>query len=387
MKKNKILGLTGIRSDYDLMSDVYKLLTKNPNFDFKLIVSGAHLLNKHGNTINQIKKDKIKILKKIYNLHENKNQIFNRVEGLFIQGLKLIKTVKKFNPDLVLLLGDREEAMSMSLVATYLRIPIAHVSGGDNVHGNVDDHIRHAVSKLAHIHFTTNIDSKKRLIKMGEKKSNVYNVGNPGLDRIMSVNKIKKKLIDNYLGFKLKKTEKFCVCIQHPISSEYEFSYNQMKITLQALKELKIKTVIIYPNSDPGNNGIIKAINENKSNPIFSIKKNIERKFFVNILRNASFIIGNSSCGILEAPILGLPAINIGNRQSKRFHASNVFFVGHNLKLIKSKIIKILKKKKSNFLNKKEKFIFGNGKSSLKIVKVLKKVKINKSFFNKSNAY
>lgn len=385
MKKRKILSITGIRSDYDLMSNLFIKLHKDSNINFGLIVTGAHLEKKYGYSFNEILKDKIKVIAKVKSFIGGTG-LSPRALSLFKQGTKIVNIVKKFKPNLILAMGDREESIVISLVATYLNIPIAHISGGDKVVGNIDDHIRHAVSKLAHIHYPTSLDSKNRLIKLGEDKKYIFNFGNPGLDRLKQEKKLSLKIISKKLNFEIKKNDKYFVCIQHSLSSEFKKSYEQMFLTLKCLKELKVKTIIIYPNSDAGSEGVIAAINRFQNVDFFCIKKNLPRNIFVNLLRNCRCLIGNSSAGILETPFLGKPSINIGKRQSRRYHTKNTIFIPTKKKIIINTINMILEDKFFKKIAKKN-YTFGSGTTSDKIIKSLKSIKINDNFFNKEIKY
>ncbi len=385
-RKNKlILGITGIRSEYDIMSSVFREIANHSNLDLRLIVTGAHLSEKYGLTIKEIRKDKFKISDEIESLLDSDTDS-SRVIGLSIQVEAMTRAIKKIKPDILLVLGDREESLAVAIVGTYLSIPVAHISGGDKVVGNIDDHVRHSVTKLAHIHFPTSEDSKKRILKMGEEKFRVFNVGNPGLDRLRNYPQLSRIQLSERIGFDIKNEKHFLVLIQHPLSSEFKKSYQQMRVTLSAIIELGLKTVVIYPNSDAGSEGIIKAIDEFKNFSNIKIFKNIPRLEFINLLRIASCLVGNSSCGILEAPFLKLPVVNVGNRQKERMHAKNVSFVSHN----KHQIMKAINKSLSlNYKNKMKKIKnpFGNGKSSGKIANILSKIRINKKLLNKEITY
>ena len=227
-----------------------------------------------------------------------------------------------------------EESISTALVGSYLNIPVAHISGGDRVIGNVDDQVRHAVTKLAHLHFATNQESADRLLRMGEQSFRVHNVGNPGLDRLLSVPFLNIKDLSNRLSFDFSEDEPILLVIQHVISTEIDSAHHQMRQTLEAIADLGMKTVLSYPNTDAGGQQMIRAINEFRNLPHLFIAKNIPRLEFVNLMRRASCLIGNSSAGILEAPLLKLPVVNVGNRQRGRLHAENVSFVPHDKELI-----------------------------------------------------
>ena len=230
-KKIKIMAVTGIRSEYDLMETTFAALSQKKNIEFSLFVTGAHLSKSHGFTVKQIINDKYKISKKSKSL-KNSNLLKSRILGISKQLKDLVQTICKVNPDLLLVTGDREEAISTAIAGSYLNVPIAHVAGGDRVVGNIDDQIRHAVTKLSHIHFTTNQESYERVIKMGEQRFRVFNVGNPGIDRIFNTRKLSSKKISKLINFNIDYNENYIILIQHPLSSEYKYAYNQMIITL-----------------------------------------------------------------------------------------------------------------------------------------------------------
>jgi len=268
-----------------------------------------------------------------------------------------------------------------------MNIPIAHICGGDRVVGNVDDQIRHAVSKLSHLHFVSNSESYDRLIKMGEQEFRVFNVGNPGLDRIRSLPSITLKQISKNLSINLVENQPLILLIQHVISTESESGEEQMLQTMIAIEEMGIQTVMSYPNSDPGSNQIIKIINQYKHLNHLHVIKNIPRLEFINIMRNASCMIGNSSAGIMEAPFLGLPVVNIGNRQEGRMHGDNIQFVSHDSIAIKESTLKAIEDLKYREQVKNAKNPYGDGRASEKIIKVLDKLTIDKDFFIKDITY
>ena len=337
--KTLVLGITGIRSEYDIMSSVFQAISDHPDLELKLAVTGAHLSESFGYTINEIKADGFFIAEEIESL-PNDDKRLSRVVGLGIQLQGLVKTVERIQPDILLVLGDREEAMATALVGAYMNIPVAHISGGDRVVGNIDDQVRHAVTKLAHIHLTTNLESQERILGLGEQPFRIHNVGNPGLDRLINTPDLDLGEISKNLNFRIVDNQPFIMLIQHVLSSEIDYAYEQMRTTLEAIEDLGITTIISYPNSDAGCQEIIRAIKEFESLAFINIKKSIPRIEFVNLMRRASCLLGNSSAGILEAPLLKLPVINIGNRQHGRLHAENVQFVSHDKNRIKEAVKK-----------------------------------------------
>lgn len=339
--KRKILGITGIRSEYDIMSSVFRAIDKHPDLDLSLVVTGAHLSESFGLTVREIETDGFTIADRIESLI-NGDRNASRVKGLAVQLQGLIQTITRVQPDFLLVLGDREEAMTTALAGAYLNIPIAHVAGGDRVVGNVDDQVRHAVTKLAHLHLVTNHESAERILRLGEQAFRVHDVGNPGLDRLLQVPSLTAAELSQRLGFPLADGDPLILMIQHVISTEVDQAYVQMKETLEAVRQLGIKTVISYPNSDAGSQDMIRALDAYVDLPFVYRAKNIPRLEFVNLMRRAGCMLGNSSAGILEAPLLKLPVINVGNRQKGRLHAENVEFVPHSAEAIQQAVRRAL---------------------------------------------
>lgn len=386
MGKRKIVAVTGIRSDYDLMTPVFKKIDKHSDLELELIVTGAHLSEAYGYTVKDIEEDGFKIVEKIESLL-NGDRASTRVKGLAIQLQGMVQAIDRIKPDILLVLGDREESMTTALIGAYMNIPVAHVAGGDKVIGNVDDQVRHAVSKLSHIHFTTNEESAERLVRLGEESFRIFNVGNPGLDRIKDIPVLTRKELSNRLCFEITDEEPLLLVIQHVISTEIEHAYEQMKITMEAIVKLGYKTIMSYPNSDAGGQQMIRAINEYGHYPFIHIHKNIPRLEFVNIMREASCLVGNSSAGILEAPYLKLPVVNIGNRQKGRLHATNVQFVEHSVPDIINAINRAIydigyRKMVQNCINP-----YGDGNASEKIAKILSEIIIDEKLLIKEITY
>jgi GDP/UDP-N,N'-diacetylbacillosamine 2-epimerase (hydrolysing) len=255
---------------------------------------------------------------------------------VMIETYSLSQTVERESPNFLLVVGDREESIATALVGNYMDVLVAHVGGGDPVYGNADDPIRFAVSKLAHIHFTTALEYAENLKKIGEEEFRIFFVGNPAYFNIEKTPFKSLDEISNILNFDISDGN-YIVLIKHPLSSEKESSYLQMKITLDAIKgfceKYNFKAIGIFPNTDPGAYDILKAINEINS-PNIKFFRTLEREIFVNIIRRAKCLVGNSSMGILEAPYYKIPVVNVGNRQKGRLNAGNVEFVEYNTDII-----------------------------------------------------
>ena len=329
MKKIKrILAVTGIRSEYDILYPVIKRFADSDDFELKVVVSGAHLSDWHGSTIDRVESDGFEIADRIDTLFTtNRSTQRSKAVAQLISGLT--QTVEREKPDLLLVVGDREESIATAIVGNYMDVVVAHIGGGDPVWGNADDPIRMAVSKLAHIHFTTAQPYSKNLVSMGEDEWRISFCGTPGLDNITNEPQLSMADVSNFIGSEL---SDYIVVLKHPLSSEHESAYEQMTSTLKAIDKVcqdkGLKAVCITPNSDPGSYEIIQAYKEFESDSIL-LQQTLPRSIFVNLLRNAKALVGNSSMGILEAPMYKLPVVNVGHRQRGRLNAGNVKFVSY----------------------------------------------------------
>lgn len=380
----KILAITGIRSEYFILQPVFEEIQKN-DIKLKVVVTGAHLSPNFGYTYKLIEKDGYETIKLESLL--SSDSLIGRTKSLAVQMLGFSDIVDREKPDWILVLGDREESLVAATVGTYMNIPVAHLCGGDRVVGNIDDSVRHAVTKLAHLHFPTTKENGERIIKMGEEPWRVNVVGNPALDSIRKQPEMSLTDINKELGTNLQEDKPFILLIKHPLSSEIDAAGTQMKIILEAVVDLKLDTIITYPNSDSGGYEIIRVIKEFKHYDFIHAFYTLPRNIFVNLLRKASMLLGNSSAGILEAPFLKLPVVNVGNRQKQRQHAENIIFVPHDKEKIKEAINKCLKDQEfiNACLNCNNPY--GDGFSSQRIVNIIYNTEINARLINKQITY
>jgi GDP/UDP-N,N'-diacetylbacillosamine 2-epimerase (hydrolysing) len=252
MSVRRIIAVTGARSEYDLLYSVYAQLNTDQRFDFQLIVTGSHLSEKFGNTQQYIEKDGFTIADKIYNLVDSDQKI-GRILSLGNQLNALAQAFDRLKPDVVLVAGDREEAISVCMTAAYMDIPVAHFFGGDIAKdGNIDNAVRYAASKFAHLHFPSLEAHKSTLLKLGEEEGRIFVVGSPALDRFLSIPNMDRSALEKALNFPLGNTPYF-VLIQHAIITEVEKQAEHIRFTLEAIQRSGKKCVINYPNSDPGN--------------------------------------------------------------------------------------------------------------------------------------
>lgn len=338
--KKLVHFLTGIRSEYDILSPVIEAVKAKPELDAGVIVTGAHLGQMHGNSVRQIETDGHRIAARIDSLLAS-DGLTGRVKGAALQLIGMCDLFSRERPDFLVVMGDREESMTGALAGVYHHIPVVHLGGGDHADdGNVDNPIRHAVSKLAHLHMATTELSGKRLLALGEESWRVNVVGASGLDRLYSTSHMDRKQLDEALGVDWNGAP-FVVLLYHPTITDFNSAAAHIAEITGVIEQAELHVAIMMPNSDPGNQAIVSELqafaNRCSKTKIFTY---LDRLVFVNMLRHAHALVGNSSAGILEAPSLGLPVVNIGKRQRGREHANNVIFTDYGRDEIRAAIMK-----------------------------------------------
>jgi UDP-hydrolysing UDP-N-acetyl-D-glucosamine 2-epimerase len=381
MFKRKVLIITERRADYSRFKPIINLIKKSKKLDYDLIVTGSHLLKKHGSTINEIKKDNIKINYKIKSFSEVQNikdgeSMILALGKIFI---KISRIIKKSKPNIILSGFDIGANFALTVSGAHLNIPIAHIQGGE-VTGSIDESLRHAMSKFSNYHLVANSDAKQRLIKMGEKKENIFVVGCPSLDALFLEKKIESSEI--LKKFKIDVKKDFIIIIQHPITSENKDSGRQIFETIKAVKKSLLPALFVLPNNDSGHDNIIKIIKKSK----IRWTETLSLSEYSFLLQHAKILIGNSSSGIHEAASFKLPVINVGTRQNGRLKPKNVINANYDRNDIFNKIKFCMTNKKYLKIIKFLKNPYGDGKSSSRIVKILSKIDLNKST-QKQNTY
>ena len=386
----RILAVTGARSEYDLLSPVYERLHHDPRFELRLVVTGPHLSENFGKTANYVTRDGYTVADRIYNLIDTSEKI-GRVISLGNQIAPLAHVLRRETPDIVLVAGDREEALSVTIAAAYLDTPVAHFFGGDIAKdGNVDNSVRYAASKLAHLHFPTLEEHRQTLLKLGEDDWRIFVVGNPALDKFLLTPQLSRAELSAQLRFDLGvDSEPYAVLIQHPIITEYAAQDHNIRVTLDALVATGVKCCVNYPNSDPGNAVIISAYQEYaKRYPAqFHLFQNLDRDAFVNLFRHAAVLVGNSSSGILEAPSLGLPTVNVGTRQRGRHHGQNVIFTDYNVAEITAALQKSITDEAYRAAVRAAPNPYGDGHSAARVVEALASVTLDDRLVYKNSTY
>jgi UDP-N-acetylglucosamine 2-epimerase (non-hydrolysing)/GDP/UDP-N,N'-diacetylbacillosamine 2-epimerase (hydrolysing) len=379
----KIAVVTGTRAEYGYLKPLMKAIDDDSDLELIPIITGMHLLSDFGNTYTLVENDFPRSVKIPMSL---------KGDGLEDMANYLASGVKNFaeyfnekRPDILIVLGDRNEPFAAVLAAMYLNLPIAHINGGDVSGGTVDESIRHAITKIAHIHLAHTKENADRIEKMGEEKKRIFVVGALTLDTILNKTLLSKDEVFKKYDLNLNKTT-FLV-VQHPITTLEDQGYSQMKELFSALDSLKQQTVMLYPNCDAGGKKLIKLIEMYENKDYLYIFKNLHHEDYLSIMKSSSLMMGNSSSGIIEAPSFKIPVINIGSRQQGRSRTENIIDVEPNKNKILATIDFALNNKDFLKRMKSYKNKFGDGKASQRIVKILKELKIDDKLIRKQITY
>jgi len=384
LKRRKILVTTGTRAEYGILRPVLKKIHESKKLDLLLVVTGTHNSKKYGMTINEIKKDGFKIYK-ILRILPKSDTSYSITYSLAETITAFSKIFKKSKPDINVIIGDRDEMLGSAIAAYHMNIPNAHIHGGDRS-GGLDEYNRHAITKMSNIHFAATKESLSRILKLGENPKYVFQTGSTSVDEIKNKRITKKRDLEK--SFDLKFNDNNVVLFAyHPVTTEIKKSVKEVQNILEAIVELNYTCIIISPNSDAGRNRIFSEISKySKKYKFLKVFPTVPRSDYLGLLKNSTLLVGNSSSGMIEASYFDIPVINIGNRQKNRERGNNVIDVnGISKKTIHKafqKAIRIHKNKKKTL-----KSPFGDGNASLKIVKKLENLSLDKDLIQKELMY
>lgn len=372
MNKRKICVVTGTRAEYGLLYWLMKGIQSDPDLELQIIATGMHLSPEFGLTYKQIEEDGFVINEKVEMLLSSDTPV-GIAKSLGLGTIGFADSLNRLKPDILVLLGDRFEILAAAQAAMIARIPIAHIHGGEVTYGAYDDAIRHAVTKMSYLHFVTTEEHRKRVIRLGEHPNRVYNVGAPGIENIMKLQLLSKKQLEESLGIYLE--EPIFLITHHPTTLSTN-PIEGIEELLEALNNFNNATMI-FTKANADDNG--RKIN-NLIGSYVSQKPNKRKIFdslgqlrYLSLLKYANVVIGNSSSGLIEAPYLKTPTVNIGSRQKGRIRPDSVFDCNPDVKEITEAIIKALN---YEFKGDSEYKIFGNGETSQRILEVLKNINI-----------
>ena len=372
-EKRKICLTITTRGNYAKMKSVIMGIQNEPSLELQLIVGGGALLTKYGRIVDSIHDLGVEVDRYIHFIVEGETPVtMAKSAGLAVS--EFSTAFENLHPDVVVVIADRYECLPIALVSSYMNIPIAHVEGGE-VSGSVDESIRHAITKLSHVHFPATAEAAERIERMGEAHETIFPVGATSLDVICGLDlEAIDPLMDAQhvagVGSVVDLNQPYLVVIQHPVTTEYAENWRHMRETIKAIDHLKMNTIWIWPNMDAGSDGVSKAIRqfrEEERPEYVHFFKSLPIEKFAPLVNNSQCIVGNSSSGIREAGFMGVPCVNIGSRQSGRERCRNTLDVGYD----RQEIIRAIQKQLDHGPYEPD-HRYGDGKAGRKILEVLK---------------
>jgi GDP/UDP-N,N'-diacetylbacillosamine 2-epimerase (hydrolysing) len=379
----RIAYVTGSRADYGLFSEPLKRIREHPGMDLSLIVTSMHLEPEFGLTVREIEADGMPVAGRVRNLLPGDSG-GNQARAVGNAVLGITSALEDLRPDILIVLGDRGEMLAGAIAAVHLNIPVAHVHGGD-VTGTVDELVRHAITKLSHVHFAATEDSAERLRRLGERPEHVHVVGAPGLDYLRRFEPIADAELQAEVGVDV--ASPFVLFTQHPVTTEMSDAAAQMEMSLKALEQAAVQVVATYPNADAGGRAMIQALERRRDRAWLHIFPSLGQRRFASLLKKTAAMVGNSSSGIIEAPFFGVPVVNIGSRQAGRLRAENVLDVEHDQEAIRSAIVCALSDEDFKARARGARNPYGDGHAGEKIVEILDSLEIGPELLNKQIAY
>lgn len=383
----RVMVLTGTRAEYGLLKPVIKRFHNDKDIELLLAVTGSHLSPKYGNTVSEIESDGFNIDFKVKLTLEG-DEVINVADSMGIAISKMTRILLESSPDIIILLGDRYETFAVAIAATITLTPIAHLYGGEVTFGAIDEVFRHSITKASHFHFTSTESYRKRVIQLGEKPNSVFNVGSLGVENINKIQLLSKSEIETELDMKI--DDSTVLVTFHPATMENN-SYSQINELFYALKKANVKSIITKSNADSGggkiNNMIDSYVAENpNTNKAFFSLGQIR---YLSTMKFVAAVVGNSSSGLIEAPSLGVPTVNIGDRQLGRIQPDSVINCPLIAVDIKNSIDKALSKNFQDYAKKIENPYEGRCPSE-DIYRVIKEnineISIKKEFYDLHNS-
>lgn len=333
MTERSISVVTGSRAEYGLLQSSMEEIRRRDGLELSVIATGMHLSPQHGNTVEEIRADGFAVTRTVETLLDSdSNRAMAKSFGLGVAGLA--DAIGSTEPDVILVLGDRGEALAAGIAAAHMNVPVAHVHGGESMTGaTIDDCMRHALTKFAHLHFPATEESHERILRLGEKAWRLTTVGAPGLDDVLAREYEEPDEAIEAMG--LDGSRPLVLVVQHPVTTRSQQAGPDMERTLDAVTELDAQILVVYPNADAGGKAMISAIRDHPASERFTAIENVARSRYLGLLAAADVLVGNSSSGIIEAPSFGLPVVDIGPRQDGRQRAANVTSVPHETEAIR----------------------------------------------------
>lgn len=370
MTKRRICVVVQSRANYARIKSVLRAIDDHPGLELQLVLGASALLDRFGDLRDIIASEGFTPSATVYSIVEGETPgTMAKSTGLGI--IELATQFENLKPDVVLTVADRFETMATAIAASYMNIPLAHTQGGETT-GSIDESVRHSITKLAHLHFPATSRAHDYLLRMGEEADRVHLTGCPAMDLLESIDlRLPDGFFEGYAGVgpDLSEAEPYVVVLQHPVTTEYGEGYEQVGATLDAVRRLKMQTVWLWPNIDAGSDQVSKRLRifrEQNPNEAFHFYKNFSPEDYARLIANCRCLIGNSSSALREGSFLGVPAVNIGSRQSGREHAANVIHASYDADEIETaarKQIAVGKHPRSH--------LFGDGTAGRQIAEIL----------------
>jgi UDP-hydrolysing UDP-N-acetyl-D-glucosamine 2-epimerase len=369
--------LTGSRSEWGYIRPILRLAENDPDLDYELIVTNMHLLATFGSTVAEIEENGFRIAERIYMAYDGFTGL-TMTKSLAALLNDLPGALERTSPDVLVLAGDRGEQFMGAIAAVHMGIPVAHVQAGE-LSGNVDGVVRHAITKLAHLHFVANEEFAQRVRQLGEEEFRIHVTGAPLTDELVEGRYDDARSLAE--RFDLDMSRPLLLVVQHPVTEEEQAAAEQIEETLAAVLETGTQAVVISPNSDAGSVAIRNRLARLDRGDV-RVVSNLPRRQYLGLLRMAAAIVGNSSSGLTEAPTFGTPCVNIGRRQHRRLQSTHVINTNHRRREIAAAIATAMTREFVDRARRAEN-PYGNGGAAERIVRILKETEFSDRFFNK----
>lgn len=376
----KVCVVTGTRAEYGLLRPIMKAIHSTTGLELQVLVTGMHLAPAFGLSIEEIRADGFPISAQVDMLLAG-NTLGAQAKGIGLGIIGMTQAFEQLRPHAVVVLGDRGEPLAAAIAAAHLHIPIFHLHGGESSYGSIDESVRHAITRLAHIHLAATRLAGDRLVKMGEEPWRVHVVGAPGLDSIVGSNLPHRTELMTRLG--LEPSQRFVAVVYHPETVGSHDHRANMREILAAVQETGLQAVVIYPNADAGSADIIEAIREVEGVPGFRVFRNLPHEDYLGVLRWAEVLVGNSSSGIIEAPSFGLPAVNVGMRQAGRERGVNVLDTGYDGREIRQALSKALTDREFREIVRHAGNPYGDGRTGPRVARLLAELPLDSTLLIK----
>ncbi len=380
----RICVVTGTRAEYGLLRPVMRAIQRSAELELVLIVAGMHLSHEFGDTYRDIESDGFHADARVdMTFSGDSHAAMAKAIGVGIYGMA--QAIESLDPKVVLVLGDRTEAFAGAVAGAGSNKIVAHIHGGEVTRGGLDESLRHAITKLAHIHFVATEGSRQRVLWMGEPAENVFLTGAPGLDSILNQSLYDSAELSRRLGIRLRQPR--ILLVQHSVSTLADTAGSEMAESLAALGKLGHQTIVIYPNCDVGGRRVIDQLREFGAAPWLHVFQNLDHTTYLSLLAGVDVLVGNSSSGIIEAPALHVPVVNIGPRQQGREHSAGILDVAAEREAIRKAIEVALGDSGFRRRVRESTSVYGDGQASRRIVEVLASLQAPSRLLQKQLTY